>query len=258
MGSEPGVLERDAYSFLSQEKFEEAFKLFNKAAKAYRNQNNHEQAALCFASAASCWSKKSGEKTFYNAALSYEEATMEAEKSGDFAYASMLYKYAAINSERDGEFLNFSDCFYRSKECYRKFLTYRLIKPSKIHPIVKTAEDRGIKGFLKHLFLWFMLTFSFIIWGHGERPARTFFAGILIIFSSVFLYILGHLLKDGAVFSPSFFEALYFSVITFTTVGYGDVTPIGLSQLVAACESFFGLFIIPIFVIGLARKYLRI
>ena len=101
------------------------------------------------------------------------------------------------------------------------------------------------------------MTFSFIIWGHGERPARTFFGGILIIAVSSALYLFGHLFKGGIPYRPDFFDAFYFSVITFTTVGYGDFTPLGLNKAVAAIEAFTGLFIMSLFVIGLTRKYLR-
>lgn len=34
-----------------------------------------------------------------------------------------------------------------------------------------------------------------------------------------------------------FWNSFYFSIITATTVGYGDITPMGLSRIVAALES---------------------
>ena len=207
---------------------------------------------------AACWSKKSGEKNFHNAAVSYDKSAMEAERGGDYEYASLLYKYAAVNYERDGEYHDFSNCFYRSKESYRKFLTHCLIHPKRIQPIAESVEAKGIKGAIKRFFSWFLLTFSFIVWGHGERPSRTFFSGILVVFLSAFLYTLGSLLEDGVVIEPNFFESFYFSVVTFTTVGYGDITPLGFSKLIAAVESFSALFITPLFVIGLTRKYLRV
>jgi len=257
MNKEPELLEREAYTFLSNEQFEDAFQFFKRAAAIYKGQGKHKQATLCFASAASCWNKKHKEKVFYNSASSYEKAACEAEKYGDFAYASLLFKYAAINHERDAEFSNFSDCFYRSKECYRRFLLYRLINPKRIQLITRTKEKKGIKEILRRLFLWLMLSSSSVVWGHGERPARTFFVGLLIVFASPFFYIFDYLLKNGVAFKPGFFEAFYFSVVTFTTVGYGDITPLGFSKLIASIEAFSGLFIMPLFVIGLSRKYLR-
>lgn len=258
MDIDPKTLEQQAHSFLTQDKFNEAFSLFKEAANIYRHQGNNKQAALCFASAASCWSIKSGEKTFYNSASCYEQAAKEAEKSFDFEYASLLYKYAAINYERDLEFTSFSNCFYRSKECYRRFLAYSFIHPKKINPISKGKESRGLKGFIKRALLWAVLTFSFLVWGHGERPTRTFYFGIFLIFLLAAFYTFGYLLQDGIIFRPGFFEAFYFSVITFTTVGYGDITPIGFTQILSIIESLCGLFIIPLFMIGLSRKYLRV
>ena len=258
METDPKLLEKEAYAFLAQEKPEEAYRLFKKAADIYRREGNHKESALCFASAASCWGKKCGEKTFYESASLYEEAARCAKEYLDFEYSSLLYKYAAISYERDGEFLNFSDCFYHSKETYRKFLAYSLFKSKKIHHIIKGQSTKGIKGKIKVIFLWFLMTFSYLIWGHGERPARTFYTAIMLILLSSFIYAWGDLFKNGSIFKPDFLESLYLSVMTFTTVGYGDVTPVGLNRLVAMCEAFSGMFIVPLFMIGLSRKYLRV
>lgn len=255
---EPKVLEEEAYAFLYQERFDEAFNLFKKAGDIYMNKGNHKQAAICLAAAGSSWSIKSGEKTFYNSASSYEEAAKEAEKAGDFEYASILYKYSAVNYERDMELLNFSECFYRSKECYRRFLAYLLINPHKIHPIAKSDEEKGFKGFVKHVFLWCSLTFSFITWGHGQRPSRTVYFALFVVLLSAYLFTFGHLLRYGTAFNPNFFQALYFSVVTFTTVGYGDITPLGLNKAVAALNALCGMFLMSLFVVSLSRKYLRV
>ncbi|MFH1621837.1 MAG: ion channel [Candidatus Omnitrophota bacterium] len=257
MDKEPTILEKEAYLFLSEEKLEQAFRLFKKAAEIYKSRGNHKQSALCFTSAASCWAKKSGENTFYNAALSYEEAARQAIKAGDFEYASLLYKHAAINHERDGEFINFSYCYYISKECYRKFLTYFLINPRKISPITDGKEKRDIKTVIRRIFLCFTLTFSFIIWGHGERPTRTFITALLVILFSAFIYTFGNFFGYGVEFRPDLLKAFYFSVVTFTTLGYGDITPIGFNKLIAIFEAFSALFIMPLFLVGLTRKYLR-
>jgi hypothetical protein len=54
---------------------------------------------------------------------------------------------------------------------------------------------------------------------------------------------------DGLLYS------LYLSIITFTTVGYGDALPIGrVSHAVSAAEGLFGLLFFGLFVFTLGRK----
>jgi len=254
MENEPKLLEKEAYDFLAQDKLEESYSLFKKAAQEYRRAQNHKQASICYASAASCWCKKSGERTFYNAALAYEKGASEAIKDGDFEYASVLFKHAAINHERDGDFLDFSACFYRSKEAYRKFVTLCLLGSKD----VKNKAYKSFGNFLRKVVSCLFLTISWLIWGHGEKPLRTFFTGLSLIAIAGVLYTLGNLSQSGTIFSPDFFEGIYFSVVTFTTVGYGDYTPVGFNKIVVVIESISGLFIIPVFIIGLSRKYLRV
>ncbi|MDD5084677.1 MAG: potassium channel family protein [Candidatus Omnitrophica bacterium] len=255
---DPKVLEQLAYSFITDEKFDEAFKLLGRAAHIYKSEDNHRQAALCFASAAGCWSTKAGEKRFLNSASFYKEAAEEAKEAGDLEYASILYKHAAINFERDLEFTGFSDCFYESKECHRKFLWWMLVDPSKIHPIKTAIKSRkGILGFTRTLLAWIISTLSFLIWGHGERPTRAFFSAVFLIIFSAFVYSCGTLASGGVLFKPDFLKALYFSAVTFTTVGYGDVTPVGLSKIMAVFEAMCQVFIFPLFMVSLTRKYLR-
>lgn len=258
MDKELKKLEEEAYSCLAQDKLEEAHRLFAKVAGIYKDSGNHKQAALCFASAASCWSIKLGEKSFYNAASLYEEAAIQAERSKDLEYASLLYKYAAINYERDMEFLNFSECFYRSKENFRKFLALSLINPRKIHHITKSSQEKGVKGYIKRIFSWLALTFSYLTWGYGERPFRTFAFGLAVILLSAYGYTLGHIIQGGVLIQPNFTDAFYLSSVTFTTVGYGDITPSGSTRIIAIIEALSGIFIMPLFIVSLSRKYLRV
>jgi hypothetical protein len=54
-----------------------------------------------------------------------------------------------------------------------------------------------------------------------------------------------------------FFECLYYSVVTFTTLGYGDFIPVGFSRLEAALEAFTGSFTIALFVVVFVKKMTR-
>lgn len=45
-------------------------------------------------------------------------------------------------------------------------------------------------------------------------------------------------------FTPTFADCLYFSFINYTTLGYGDLVPIGTLQLLAGLEALIGLVLI--------------
>jgi uncharacterized protein YjbI with pentapeptide repeats len=53
-------------------------------------------------------------------------------------------------------------------------------------------------------------------------------------------------------------SALYFSVVTFTTLGYGDLHPNGgWMRFVAGCEALSGAALMALFIVSLARKFTR-
>ena len=247
-------IEKEAHRLLDEKEYQGAAELFSRAAGSHQEHRHHQQAALCFALAASCWALKAGEKTFYNAAAMYEKAAREAEATGNFEYASLLHKHAAICYERDLEYLGFSECFYRSKECYRKFLKLSLFDA---HKVINEPGGRSLRNSIRQLISWCLLTFSWILWGHGERPQRTIILGCLLIVGYAFIYTLGFVETRQAVVRPHLFQAVYYSVITFTTVGYGDIVPLGLNKVFAILEALSGLCIAPVFITGLCRKYLR-
>ena len=56
---------------------------------------------------------------------------------------------------------------------------------------------------------------------------------------------------------PSFFLSLYYSAITFFTIGYGDYFPYGPMRWVAAAEGFCGVFMMSYFTVAFVRKILR-
>jgi hypothetical protein len=55
----------------------------------------------------------------------------------------------------------------------------------------------------------------------------------------------------------SFLEALYFSCITFTTIGYGDLAPIGIARFFAATEGLVGIVIASSFFVSLVKRYIE-
>lgn len=54
-----------------------------------------------------------------------------------------------------------------------------------------------------------------------------------------------------------FLQSFYHSAITFFTIGYGDVFPVGLSRVISGLEGFMGVFMMSYFTVAFVRKVLR-
>jgi uncharacterized protein YjbI with pentapeptide repeats len=107
-----------------------------------------------------------------------------------------------------------------------------------------------------------------IFCGYGEAPLRIIGISIVLIICCAFIYMFTGLNFAGEIQtleadlsfeqnSEIFFSSLYYSVVTFTTLGYGDYTPVGISRAVAAFEAFTGSFTIALFVVVFVKKMTR-
>lgn len=61
---------------------------------------------------------------------------------------------------------------------------------------------------------------------------------------------------DAYCLISKFGNMLYFATITFTTVGYGDITPLNWMKAIAGLEALLGIFFTSSFVVALSRKFL--
>ncbi len=104
--------------------------------------------------------------------------------------------------------------------------------------------------------------------GYGESPINVIVFSLMLIFICAILFFLfGVQSSEGIIrisFDKSFFENLtnffstiYFSVVTFTTLGYGDIQPVGISRLVATIEAFIGSFALALYVVVFVQKTTR-
>ena len=108
-------------------------------------------------------------------------------------------------------------------------------------------------------------------WGFGflllpHRIAITM-AALITLFACSYIMLIGYdvgnllfsdqrpVFHDGLLFGIA--RCLYFSVVTFSTLGYGDIHPHGSLKALAAAEAFIGLVITAIFAVSLARKLFR-
>jgi hypothetical protein len=109
--------------------------------------------------------------------------------------------------------------------------------------------------------------------GGFERPwlFATYAVVILLLFAGVFTtrwfgfvssseyQTVSHnyVIQSNVRWGLGFLEALYFSCITFSTVGYGDLVPIGGTRAFAAIEGLLGVLTAGAFLVSLVKRYME-
>ena len=85
-------------------------------------------------------------------------------------------------------------------------------------------------------------------------PAKVFVAYISVIVVSAALYFY---LPDVLNKEITFGDSLYFSVVTITTLGYGDLSPIsGIGKTVASIEALFRVILMGVFLLAVSNQLL--
>lgn len=84
---------------------------------------------------------------------------------------------------------------------------------------------------------------SHFYWEYGSKPHRIIYISLAIILLSAFIFwwnadLISWNLKGDETFD--FLDSIYFSTITFTTLGYGDFSPTGWLRIITSIEAFSG------------------
>ncbi|MDP6776117.1 MAG: ion channel, partial [Candidatus Latescibacteria bacterium] len=107
-----------------------------------------------------------------------------------------------------------------------------------------------------------------LLCGYGEIPYRVISSSFSYILFNALVFCLLGMQYSGETYAfdleKSFLDnltvfgySLYYSVVTFTTLGYGDFTPVGWSRPFAAVEAFNGAFMIALFILAFVKKMTR-
>jgi len=137
-----------------------------------------------------------------------------------------IYRNLKQNMQRTGDYSKAGKFFYREMEMKRKG--------------AKRKRDRA----------W--LELYRLLAGYGERPQNTIAVSLFIISIFAWLYKMLGCLQYTVInpcLSQQIIDALYFSFVTFTTLGLGDICPVtGLGKILICCEAVVGAFLIALFV----------
>ncbi len=93
-----------------------------------------------------------------------------------------------------------------------------------------------------------------------QSPLRILLAILFFIFLFSILYYYLPWMEfqcEGGATRLGYLDSLYYSGITFTTIGYGDISPVGISKFFSIIEGILGIFLSSSFIVCLVRRYVE-
>ncbi|MCK4753178.1 MAG: potassium channel family protein [Planctomycetes bacterium] len=180
----------------------------------------------------------------------YDSISFSRRRYGD---DESFWRFVKQSAQEAGYYQLAGECFYNER-CARlwqklKGTAYDTLSPAK--KLMRTISSIRLLP---------ELIFGRLLFGYGERPARVLAASALIILFCAFIFSQPAALihRDG-VTETSFLQGLYFSTITFTTLGYGDLYPAkdNFYRTVAMLEAVAGGCLMALFVVCLAKRFSR-
>jgi len=176
--------------------------------------------------------------------------------------SAVAFKNCIVNSktifdekiilEKNKSFENAHETYIQLKNLFRN--TGHLLESQKFYLREVYTRGRKEKKRLNRIFLDILSFFSKVF----QKPWQIFLGSFFSVFFFSGLYLINGIGKScNGNITKDYFKCLYFSVITFTTVGYGDFAPCGISRLFAAMEALLGPAFLTLFMAALIKKSIQ-
>ncbi|MBC8228536.1 pentapeptide repeat-containing protein [bacterium] len=183
------------------------------------------------------------------------------EKERDFHYARHIYRMLKNNARSLGDNEDVGWAYFREKQNERRaYLCWLRCYHQALREQSGWQKWGKVVGLgAKYIVKYVSSTFFNILYGYGERPWRIAGWGLVVLLFAAFLFTAFDLTvveSDALPVSTwdRFCSNLYFSVVTFTTLGYGDYTKPGWGRLIAGLESSLGILCVVFFSIAMAKR----
>jgi hypothetical protein len=164
-----------------------------------------------------------------------------------------FWRFVTQAAHDAGYYLLAGDCFYRER-CANLRQKFRGTDYDSLNKKQKIARClTGVRLIPEFIF-------GKLLFGYGEKPVNVLIASACTILLCAFLYAMpGALNHQNLQANPGFLEGLYFSTITFTTIGYGEIypNPQTFIRYLAMTEGITGAILVALFVVCLAKRFSR-
>lgn len=155
----------------------------------------------------------------------------------------------------NGGRLHTAIALYR-KGVYDRSELWRALRKTAFSKLKMLAVPKYMFPLVRYRLRWIASGFESLLWGYGEKPLRIICAALAVM---VFYTTLYHLVEwvgaNGNPVKLSLADCSYFSVVTFTTLGYGDIKPTTtLLKCLAGSEALLGACLIGLLVAGFSNR----
>ena len=192
-------------------------------------------------------SKKSSKTTYYYKELVETYIKIKNNFRENGRYNDMSWSYL---KEKESERLSY-------KNEFRTFYYKNYARAYKIKGKEKYTKAKSMFKRYQNFFKYILECIKYFLFGYGEKPIYILGWSIFVIllFSVLFFYsrgIVSNYLSESKI---TYLNSLYFSTVTFTTLGFGDIFPISLfSRVLVMLEALMGLFFYSLFVYSFGRR----